>query len=171
MINPDSSLLFPREEAEKSLEQAVEARIAPLAEAVARLEAKLDNSLKNAKLLMTADASGTKGQSAQAQSRKRPHPKIIGKDGDTQKGKHPRLMASSGLQKMPKKVKNQQRENGSNQKAGPTQVNTGNYQPPPPGQTTPPGDLARGNWTGGNKGKAKVARWNSRKNKGKVDRQ
>ena len=37
---------LPRQEAEKTLEQAVEARIAPLVEAVARLEAKFDNSQK-----------------------------------------------------------------------------------------------------------------------------
>ena len=72
--------LLPRQEAEKTLEQAVEAKIAPLAEAVARLEAKLDDRLKNANPLMTADASGASGQSAQAQFRKRPHPEKVGND-------------------------------------------------------------------------------------------
>ena len=40
-INPDSCLPPPSPGERKTLEQAVEAKIAPLAEAVARLEAKL----------------------------------------------------------------------------------------------------------------------------------
>ena len=162
--------LLPRQEAEKTLEQAVEAKVAPLVEAVARLEAKLDDSLKNANPLMTADASGALGQSAQAQFRKRQHPEKIGNDAK-QAGEQPRLMASGDLQKKRKKARKQQRETGNNQKAGQTQVNAGTYQQNPPGQATPPGDRARNNGTGGRSGKAKAGRWRHRKNKGKVDRQ
>ena len=162
--------LLPRQEAEKTLEQTVVAKIAPLAEAVARLEAKLDGSLKNAKPLVSADSSGAKGQSAHAQFRKRSHPKKFGND-TTQTGEQPGLMASDDLQKKRKKAKMQQREIDNNRKAGPTQVNVGNYRQPPSGQATPPGDRARSNGTGGRSSEARAGRWKHRKHKGRVDRQ
>ena len=160
--------LLPRQEAETTLERTVAAQIAPLAEIVARLEAKID-SKKNAAPRMTADASEAKGQSAHAHFRKRPHPRTFGNDA-TRKGERPGLLASGDSQMQRKKAKKQRCEY-DNQKEESTHVNKGNYQPNPPGQASPPGDRARSNGTGGRNSEAKRGRWRPRKNKGKVERQ